>query len=496
MSSLLAIASLLLPGQHKASKDYWITLFAVVLPIVSITPFSISYTFYAFFTCIRTWQFPTWLHGILLVYAAAELATFVYLWTTWLRKRKPVKGPQLPDETLTSILSKIITINAGVEDFATAEEEAAAFRQSFTGWFFRCSFEAIKRDNVMSWLAWSAYNAQPAQLTESQHSVCKTLLHKFEDRCQRIFPPGSDRYIRSLRLTLDPSPFVPRPLLFYILVYIINAYVRLELHEMNYTKTTLQLEKYSFEFYHKPSTTESPGEDNSPILFIHGLGMGIAQYRAFLRQLNWAFPRREILLMAQGQTSMMPTHKNYCNPPTTAATMAALTKIAEKYDIQRKGGWTVLSHSFGTISHAWIIKLLDSSFTKRDIMIDPVCFRLWESDVCYNFLYRKPTNAVQLMMSYFVGQELGVAYSLHRAFWWFENLLMPEDIRIKAQPFVAYTAGEDEIIHGLGVARFLQSERIAVRHYPELGHGKILSIEAVGGKALHDVLHTLRYESH
>ena len=496
MPAILAIDSLFHRNIRKVQRDYWLTFFAVVLPLIAITPISLSYAIASAIVYLKAWQLrflPTSIHFACLVYALAELSSFIYLWSTWLRKRRLTEAPSLEEDVLTAIINKICSVQSDFEADGQ-EDEATAFRKRFTGWFFKVPFEKIKRGNVLSWLAWSAYNRQLHELREPQLQVCYTLLHIFEDRCQRQFPPGQDRKIKCLRMTLDPIPFVPRPLLFYIAVYVFNAFMRLELLEMDYTKTSLDVNNFTFEFYHKPGVRYED-EDDSPLLFIHGLGMGLAQYRSFLRHLNRAFPRREIILMAQGQTAMMPTHRNYCNPPSSQDTIAALEIIADKYNIDQKGGWTVLSHSFGTITHAWIVKHLRPEYLKRSIMVDPVCFRLWESDVCYNFLYRRPRNSVQLIISYFVGRELGNAYVLHRAFWWFENLLLAEDILDRDQPskFIAYCGGKDEIIDSRSVAKYLRDENVEVRYFPDLAHGQVLNINTQGGAALHEMLNTLRY---
>jgi hypothetical protein len=80
-------------------------------------------------------------------------------------------------------------------------------------------------------------------------------------------------------------------------------------------------------------------------------------------------------------------------------------------DPRKNGGIVLLSHSNGSVGHAWLLK--DKPWmTKRNALVDPIVFCSWEGgkllsqatlmitsdliilltipDLCYNFCYRKP----------------------------------------------------------------------------------------------------------
>jgi hypothetical protein len=67
----------------------------------------------------------------------------------------------------------------------------------------------------------------------------------------------------------------------------------------------------------------------------------------------------------------------------------------------------------------------------RSALVDPVVFCLWEggeflwctlgsladssrADVCYNFCYREPYNAIELLLHWFIASEIGIATSIQR----------------------------------------------------------------------------------
>lgn len=65
-------------------------------------------------------------------------------------------------------------------------------------------------------------------------------------------------------------------------------------------------------------------------------------------------------------------------------------------------------HSSGSVPHAWMLKAYPQ-LLKRNCFVDPVTFCLWEGDVCYNFVYKRPTN-----VSSFVWSWSDVTYTLSR----------------------------------------------------------------------------------
>ena len=67
-------------------------------------------------------------------------------------------------------------------------------------------------------------------------------------------------------------------------------------------------------------------------------------------------------------------------------------------------------------------------YVSRSCFVDPVTFCLWEGDVCNNFFYKPCTTGVELVIRYFVGNEIGVVCLLQRYFSWLNNTLWFEEI--------------------------------------------------------------------
>jgi hypothetical protein len=62
------------------------------------------------------------------------------------------------------------------------------------------------------------------------------------------------------------------------------------------------------------------------------------------------------------------------------------------------------------------------------VIIDPISILLHHPDVAYNMTIRKPQTAGQWQLWYFASKDAGVAHTLGRRFFWFENILWKEDI--------------------------------------------------------------------
>ncbi|RHY31601.1 hypothetical protein DYB32_003343 [Aphanomyces invadans] len=60
--------------------------------------------------------------------------------------------------------------------------------------------------------------------------------------------------------------------------------------------------------------------------------------------------------------------------------------------------------------------------------IDPIVFFLWKHDVAYNFLYRRPTTGIQVLLWYFASTEVHIVHVMRRHFWWYNIVCFPEHL--------------------------------------------------------------------
>ncbi|GAA5867473.1 hypothetical protein JCM3774_002914 [Rhodotorula dairenensis] len=407
------------------------------------------------------------------------------------------------------------------------DPRAHDFREYVRHWFGGVEFSEIKRDNMADWLAWSMYGqplheieherkewdraGRPALYcadgvtldtdTDLDHHLdeeddqadlddaaierrrreqtfdsdklgfihfCLTLC---EARAASRFAPGRNPSVTALRLTLDPVRVVSRPLLLYGVVALLqNAIIgRAKLRgfrEYDDGDATRYLLRMPEGWEPRPDL----GEDERPLIFLHGLGMGMAQYATLVSVLgkSRALRRRPILVLLQPHISMSFFQRGYLDPPDQKRCTTGLARALRLHRMdERAGGCTVLSHSNGTIVHGWLLKDCPELVT-RSCLVDPVSFMLYEPWVCARALYNKPSAPIEFLMRYFVMRELGIAHMLSRTFEWTSNLLFPCEIpnRTSAHATAVFLASNDSIIHADRVRVYLRRNGLREVHEP------------------------------
>ena len=288
------------------------------------------------------------------------------------------------------------------------DPRAHDFREYVRHWFGGVPFSEIKRDNMADWLAWSMYG-QPLHEIEHERKewdragrpalYCSDgvtpdtdtdLDHDFDDvdhlelddaaierrrheqtfdsdklgfvqfcltlceaRAATRFAPGRNPSVHALRLTLDPVRVVSRPLLLYGVVALLqNAVIaRAKLRgfrEYEDGDATRYLLRMPEGWEPRPDLAE----DERPLIFLHGLGMGMAQYATLVAVLgkSRALRRRPILVLLQPHISMSFFQRGFLDLPDQKRCTTGLARALRLHGMdERAGGCTVLSHSNGTV---------------------------------------------------------------------------------------------------------------------------------------------------
>ncbi|GAA5973276.1 hypothetical protein JCM11641_003047 [Rhodosporidiobolus odoratus] len=393
------------------------------------------------------------------------------------------------------------------------DPRALDFRSTFSYWFSGAKWEDLQALNVEDWFAWSLYGEPLEQLEKERKEWDKAgrpplycvdgvtldndsdleddkaggatvdegaprarrhalsiegdklglvnhCLSLIEARSAYRFPPGRNPKVRATRLTLDPVRVTSRPLILYGFVSALqNAIVQKAKFKGFKEERDGDVDYLVYvPVGWKPK--EDPEEKERPLVFIHGLGMGMAQYATLVHVLSTSpsLHDRPILVLLQPHISMSFFKRGYLDPPDQKRCTDGLERVLRKFGFDEKaGGCTVLSHSNGTIVHGWLVRDCPS-LVARSCFVDAVCFKLWEPWVCHNFLVRKPQKPIEHLMRYFVSRELGVALMLSRTFQWTANLLFPHQIPSVSNPqkTAIFLASEDSILNAPRLRAYLR----------------------------------------
>ena len=213
----------------------------------------------------------------------------------------------------------------------------------------------------------------------------------------------------------------------------------------------------SMTYWHRHHTSKS----RLPILFIHGIGIGLYPYVNCLVELNQA--NENVAL--DGDVGIIALE---IMPISFRITNQALGKdetCAEIKRILKTHGWdkvVLVSHSFGSVITTHLLKNDETSQKIGPVLlIDPVSILLHHPDVAYNFTYRKPKRANEHLLYYFASMDMGVSHTLARRFFWSENILWKHDI--EGRRVTVSLAGRDLIVNAETVARYLTQDHLVAK---------------------------------
>ncbi|KDR84375.1 hypothetical protein GALMADRAFT_111650 [Galerina marginata CBS 339.88] len=394
------------------------------------------------------------------------------------------------------------------------DPRAVDFRHSIRMWFCKVPWSSIKLLDMQKWVYWSMYNSDlPALdlLPETQRAALDQAIVLLQKRLGCKIEEGSNPNITPMRLTIDDINILWRPLTFYAIVNSINWILR-----KFYTHRWGFHHGYSndLEYLLRVPAKWHPATSPRPVLFLHGLGLGLLQYHNTIQNLVNKFPDRPILIPLQPQISQDIFHPHFLKPLSRhqfAGCLAGLlqklgwvtlcdgedkqeNEVASSLKSGAQKGVTLLSHSNGSYLHAWILKN-HPEIVARSCFVDPVTFCSWEGDVCYNFFYRPCMTDMEMIIRYFVGTEIGVVNLLQRHFCWTSNSLWFEEIPHARDPHrtLFILGGKDDIVHSERVKKYLTSHGVLKNLWydPEGRHGQAL---LRSGPGLTEVLRWLSEE--
>ncbi|KAI8067820.1 Alpha/Beta hydrolase protein [Gongronella butleri] len=458
---------------------------------------------------------PVWAHYWLLL----ELLFYVYFQITCNRmQHKTAMATLTPKERRHLVLLCIDNIEH--------------VHEWLPGWFVDKDtqqaphMDSICRDNVLEWIAW-AFCLQRLEQVDNVKEL-EWMIDKFERKHHITFAPGYNDRLQARRLNLDPMNAYHRPLVFYISIQCLTVFYELVVLQWRYgmakhhvrvpvgtnaaqdapnvssvvaywhrdplpAAATRRRDSFlatddthsaqgAFASYYSddqpyPFTRSARRKQlKKPLVFIHGVGAGLMGYSPFLRSLLHQLADRPIFFVELPFVSMR------CREDVPG--MHEMTTAVEI--MLREHGYSsavFVGHSFGSAVTAWCCKhkphLIDSV-----ILIDPICFMLHYSDVCNNFVYRRPETSSEAIVKYFASTELYISHYFSRHFYWFETALfiaskspdhktsqytipMPKNTKV-------YLSENDNIVNSDRVYTYLHKHGINVHWMSGLYHSSFL----------------------
>lgn len=424
----------------------------------------------------------------------------------------------------STICHRPLSAECREELFRSCNANVPNLEKFLSRWLMISETQCIKRDNVKDFIRWAffgpGYKQEQDQQNEREIEIYTTEIEKLIG--QKLSPGRMD--VKGLGQLLHETSGSHRSLLWYTCVFVVDTtmYCTMLYNEFHFHRSSLS--RFFTVFPFRPLTLitayQSPAQHLTywhrrhtskkrlPVLFIHGIGIGLYPYMNFLRDLN-----RELETGAtdDGEIGIIALE---IMPVSSRITHQALEKdvmIREILQIMQYHRWSrfvLVSHSYGSVIAAHLLKSdLFATLIGPIIFIDPVAFLLHLPDVAYNFTARQPARANEYLLWYFGSKDIGVAHMLARRFFWTDNIIWKEDLGIKGEKnqekgrnVTVVLSGKDAIVDAETVAQYLVGPLSAVSAveqeaaqawksrpwigyglellwYEQLDHGQVFSFE-------------------
>jgi len=294
-------------------------------------------------------------------------------------------------------------------------------RKVLEGWFLHTPLIRIQRGNMLSWTGWAFFDKDVSDMSPDELQDNENIVSYIEKKAQWTFPEGFSSSIPAARLTLDPLFATQRPFVFYAAIFLMNSTAMFILHLAGFSHLPrFQNKTKTQNIYYRAArkSVDSGNEDKLPIVFIHGIGIGFASYIAVLL----GFPRDvDVFLVEWPYVAMQMKDSG----PSCAESVNCIVSLLEQHGHKKA---CFVAHSLGTVMVSWMLHdPRGASMVGSTLLMDPVTFLLCDPTVATMFVYKDPTNTLDLLMHFFLSRELYIANALSRHFAWSHNIMFVED---------------------------------------------------------------------
>jgi hypothetical protein len=313
-----------------------------------------------------------------------------------------------------------------------------------SGWFLGADICEIYRENLKDFLAWAFFYEDYEAMRQnlgSEYGIRQLddlnwMVCAFDRKFELNMKPGRNPNVQCMRLNLDRLEPIHKPFFYYFLLYTLEFLFSIVLQRLSGFKKyrsrgeqellaywgqdcpeELKQNRTKVSYWYRPATSFNP--KMKPLVFIHGIGVGLFGYFTFFRKL-WSQYDAQIFVveMPHVLTRLFPFYQPVIEDvPSDYEMVLALESMLNRHSVDERIGATFVGHSLGSTVVTWMVKHRPA-LVKRAIFIDPVCFLLYYPDVSHSFCYRSPIDTASWLIWYFCSKELHVSWTLNACFYW------------------------------------------------------------------------------
>ena len=310
-----------------------------------------------------------------------------------------------------------------------------------SGWFYDAPLEAITKQDLQDFLAWGSCSTTWELLTESSRQKINAVYDLFELRLEHRFPErkAGQEPLPCMRFSIEPMEYKHKPTSYYwVCSFFLGLAGKAGMLSQGFSRHRSRSLNY---WVRVPET--AAGRARTPIIFVHGIGVGLVMYLKLIKELM----ANDCPVVCIELPFISSTLGAY-DVPTIKDQLQSVDALCTRWGFKKA---MFVGHSYGSVMLSWMAQHLPHRVAGM-AFIDPVVLMLNLKNVLYNFLYKKDGGDG---IADIIGTELGVNIALRRNFWWYRNILWASDLQRHELPTVVCLSEHDEIGPALAVEKHI-----------------------------------------
>jgi len=219
------------------------------------------------------------------------------------------------------------------------------------------------------------------------------------------------------------------------------------------------MDDFHDDFHSSSSTNTNTHDNNTPLVFCHGIGVGLIYYLTLIDE-----------LLKHGKALFLPEIPYVCgfrpwlsrnSILTPSAVTSTLTAMLASHGFLKA---TFVGHSYGTSWLSYMCKYASHAIAAV-LFLDPICFCLHHPCLTKSFVYHRadPGN-----ITYMVKTDLMINWTIQRSFPWARIVLFIEDIP-EDIPCGVYLSEKDFLVPADIVEGYFRRNGVTIVDYREEG---------------------------
>jgi hypothetical protein len=327
----------------------------------------------------------------------------------------------------------------------------------------------VTRGNAAEMMAYGFFYADPSDVRG------QAMVSRLEKAWGRSFAPGAaNRDLRLMQHLNEPVRAHWRPLAFYLGTEVIALAKHWALLVSGWRCVSAASDGSTPTFYTFGAAEESSTSSNAkqtPILFCHGVGLGLAPYVPLVQQL--AATGRPVIAvefphLAMRWTNAIPTIDEAARSIERA--LASVFGPAARCD--------AIGHSFGSMYVARLLRTRGTKLVRTVALLDPVTCAMWSGDLVSSFVYQPfAGNKALACVTGLIARDLHTAAAVCRRFYWTDCNLFAEDLAAWGRKrALLVVGGKDDLVPAAHVASTVAASEdgATMLHHSERAHADVV----------------------